>query len=326
MNTLNTVMQTSEHQSVPVKTSLVTLADSLAGLSGTVRFRTMLKLYGRAILRSNLTYQWLHLLNSHHFYSDLVRARSRFIHKPYRPYISTLLNHDARVQVIQQHYAFMLGQGLHEIIRQASREPVDLAYFTGKTGNTYGIHLCAIDPMEREGELVLQLSQNQILIYSCAFTFFRENGCMHIYIGCIQGSREENAVQLIRSSTRDLYGIRPKNLLIKLVEQLGVQFNCETLRLVANTHRVVRRSIKQGKVLSDYDALWSEIGASKRKDGDYELICKKIVPPNLTLIQSKKRSEIKKRHDNMVFIVSAIKHHLTRLRKTAMVVLPNSID
>ena len=326
MNAFDTTIQIGEHQSVPVETSLVTLADCLTGLSGTVRFRAMLKLYGRAVLWSNLTHQWLHLLNSQQLYSDLVSVRPRFIHKPYRPYISTLLNHDARFQVIQQHYAFILEQGLHEMIRKASREPVDLACFTGKTGNTYDIHLRAIDPMEREGELVLQLSRNQVLIYSCAFTFFRESGCMHIYIGCIQGSREQNAVQLIRSSTRDIYVMRPKNLLIRLVEQVGIQFGCDTLRLVANTHRVVHRSIKQGKVLSDYDALWSEIGATKRKDGDYELICKKILPPDLTLVQSKKRSEIKKRHDNMVCIVSAIKQNLTLLRKTAMVMLPNSID
>jgi hypothetical protein len=50
------------------------------------------------------------------------------------------------------------------------------------------------------------------------------------------------------------------------------------------------------------------------------------LPPDLTLVQSKKRSEIKKRHDNMVCIVSAIKQNLTLLRKTAMVMLPNSID
>lgn len=305
-----------KHTSAPFEKPTVSLSDCLTGLSGTARLRAMLKIYGRAAFRANLTHRWLQLLNSHDLFNNLVRIRPRFIHKPYRPYISNLLSHTTRFRVIQQHYAFILEQGLDLMIEKASREPVDLVRFTGKTGNAYGIHMRAIDPMEREGELVLQLSRNQVLLYSCAFTFFQENGRLHIYIGCIQGARAKNAVPLIRSTTRDMYGMRPKNLLIRLVEQLGIQFNCETLRMVANAHRTVRRSIQQGKVFSDYDSLWSELGATKRKDGDYELNCKKIVPPVMTLVPSKKRSEVKKRYDQLASIVSNIKQNFLDFPKT----------
>ena len=117
---------------------------------------------------------------------------------------------------------------------------VVLATLEGKSGLPYRIELHAIEPLEREGELVLQLMQGGTLIYSSAFSFFRGERGMALGIGCMQGPRGEHGLQLIKDATRELHGLRPKNLMVRLLCQLGYDYGCSQLRLVGNANRTVR--------------------------------------------------------------------------------------
>jgi hypothetical protein len=266
-------------------------------LSRLPQLRERLKIRVRALLHPLQTPAWLHLLNSHPAFSEYVRNCPRFLYKVYRPYISKALDPDQRLAAIQAHYHFMFRRGLGQTVARASLGPVMLAAAEGKSGLPYEIQLRTVNMFDREGELVLQLAQGDKIIYTVAFTVAPRAGRASLSIGCVQGGKTADAREAIRLATRDLHGIRPKQLMVSLVRQLGFEYGCERLHLVSNRNRVIYKAIRHGRVLADYDLLWEELGALKNASGDYELDCAPIAAPDLDNIPSKKRSEARKRYE-----------------------------
>jgi uncharacterized protein VirK/YbjX len=301
---------------------LITIRAGAAGFAGLKHLRETLKLAVRARLHRHATYAWLQLLNSHPLFLDLAKARPRLIYKIYRPYLSNTMNCAQRVQLLQEHYRFIFRQGLGPLTVQAARGAVVLAAIEGKNGLDHHLQLRAIEPMEREGELVLQLMQADELVYSCAFSFFEGEHGMVLGIGCMQGPRGERGLQLIKDATRELHGLRPKNMMVKLLSQIAHDHCCVALRLVGNANRAVCGATRQGKVHADYDTLWQEMDAVRRADGDYQLPCAAIAAPDLAAIASKKRSEARKRHETLETLAAAIAASLHAPRFEAVPTLP----
>jgi len=229
------------------------------------------------------------------------------------------MDYAARLNLLSEHYRFILRQGLGPLTALASKDKVVLARVTGKGGLPYHIQLAAVEPMEREGELVLQLvqgeGQDQTIVYNCAFSFHQGERGMVLGVGCMQGPRGDHGLQAIKDATRELHGLRPKNMMVKLLVQIGYALGCSELRLVGNANRTVCRSVRQGKVHADYDALWQELDATVRADGDYHLPCEPLAEPDLAAIASKKRSEARKRHETLATLADAMTASLRAARQ-----------
>ncbi|MGB9111038.1 MAG: VirK/YbjX family protein [Telluria sp.] len=268
--------------------------------------RERIKIRVRALLHPLQTPAWLRLLNSHPAFSEYVRNCPRFLYKVYRPYISQALHPDDRLAAIQAHYQFMFRRGLGQLVARASLGPVVLAACEGKSGLPYEIQLRTVNMFDREGELVLQLAQADKVIYTVAFTVAPRASRSALSIGCVQGGKLDDARESIRVATRDLHGMRPKQLMVSLVRQLGFEYGCERLHLVSNRNRVIYKAIKHGRVLADYDLLWEELDAVKNASGDYELDCAAIAAPDLENIPSKKRSEARKRYELMCSLADGV--------------------
>ena len=266
-------------------------------LAGFKSMRELAKIRLRAVLHPRQTPRWLHLLNAHPAFSEYVRNCPRFLYKVYRPYISHALDANERLEAIRAHYDFMFRRGLRETLARASVGPVVLAEAAGKSGLPYQVQLRTVNMFDREGELVLQLTQDDNALYTVAFTVAPRDGRLAVSVGCIQGGKTEDAREAIRTATRELHGIRPKQLMATLVRQLGHEYGCERMVLVSNRNRVIYKAIRNGRVLADYDQLWTELGAQLRPDGDWELACAPVAAPDLDGIPSKKRSEARKRHE-----------------------------
>lgn len=280
-------------------------------LTGLRYQRERLKIHVRALLHRRQAPAWLQLLNSHPAFSDYIRTCPRFLYKAFRPYNSHALDADARLAALRAHYAFVFRRGLGQLVARASLGPVVLAAVTGKNDARYDIQLRTVDVFDREGEFVLQLACAGAVLYTVAFTVAPRDGVDTIAIGCIQGGKTADARDAIRSATRALHGIRPKQLMVTLVRALGHDYGCARMVMVSNRNRVIYKAIKHGRVLADYDELWEELGARRRDDGDYELDCLALMPPDLAAIESKKRSEAKKRYE----MVSALAREVSvRLR------------
>lgn len=285
---------------------LITLHSGTVGLTGLRRLRETVKLSARALLHRHAVDGWLQLLNSSPLFTELVADHPRLVYKIFRPYNSNTMDYHGRLAMLTQHYRFIQRQGLAPLTARGSRGRVLLTEVIGKSGLPYQVVFNAVEPMEREGEMVLQLVQGDDLIYSSAFTFCQGEQGMMLAVGCMQGPRGEHGLQLIKDATRELHGLRPKSMMVKLLGQVGHAFGCSELRLVSNANRTVCRSVKQGKVHADYDTLWQEMDATVRADGDYRLPCTPLAEPDLAAIASKKRSEARKRHDTLAALVDGV--------------------
>lgn len=282
-------------------------------LRGFARLRELLKLQLRARWQQRQTQAWLQLLNSHPVFHDLVQAYPHVIHKVYRDYLSKKLTCSQRVDLLVEHYHFILQQGWGNLMARAARGPVHLGTVPGKSGALYHLQLCSLHPMDREGEMVLQLTDSDDVLYSVAFTFFGspQRGGMSVGIGCIQGPNGQEGLHRVREATRDLHGLRPKNLMVRLVRQLGYEHGCKKVILVSNENHAVHQSAKKkGRLFANYNELWQEIGALLRSDGDFELPCEDLPAPVMEEIASKKRSEMRKRHEITLAISACLRDGL----------------
>lgn len=283
---------------IATATPSVTLRSAVPPQLSGMRFtRELAKIRLRALMHWQQTRAWLELLNSHPAFSEYVRTYPKFLYKVYRPYNSHALRPTQRLEAIRAHYQFMFRRGLGQTIARASLGPVVLGEAAGKSGASYRIELRTVTMFDREGELALQLTQDGKAIYTVALTVAPRDGLLSINLGCLQGGKTEDARDAIRVATRDLHGIRPKQLMVNLVQQLGHDYGCERVVMVSNANRVIYKAIRCGRVLADYDQLWEELGARLRADGDYELVCAPLAAPDLEQIPSKKRSEAKKRYE-----------------------------
>ena len=306
-------------------TPIITLHAGLSNMPpGMSRMRELLKLQLRAQLQRGQTRIWLQLLNSHPVFQDLLQAYPRMMHKVYRHYLSTNLACHQRVAMLVEHYQFILQQGWGKLMAQAARAPVRLGTVAGKSGAPYHLQLCSLQPMDREGEMVLQLAHGDDVIYSVAFTFFgsRVRASMGVGIGCLQGPRGAEGLRRVREATRDLHGMRPKALMVRLVRQLGHDHGCRNMVLVGNDNRAVHHSAKKGRLFADYNTLWQELGAQARQDGDFELPCENLVMPAMDDIPSKKRSEARKRHELTLAMIGSLRNGLEAHRSPAQVAMP----
>lgn len=275
---------------------IITLKTGITGARpGWSHLRESVKLTVRARINSEATRKWIPYWNSSLLLTQLANAQPGVLKKIYRPYLSARLDCKQRLKVLTSHYDFIAKRGLGALVLRAALRPVQLAEISGKSGSLYQLEFVAMGEMEREGELVLQLLTEGVVIYSVAFTFFTDGVTPLLAIGCMQGGRSDDALQKIGFATRDMFGLRPKSLMARLVHQIGCSFGCRDLLLVGNANRVMHQQIRKGRVSADYNETWSELGAVRQDDGDFLLPCAVLTEPDLATIASSKRSAAKKR-------------------------------
>ncbi|MFC5476419.1 DUF535 family protein [Paraherbaspirillum soli] len=282
------------HQNASRVTLRSCLAHSRPGLSYVAK---QVKVTARTFAHYHLTRRWLAYWNTSPMHAALAKATPRLLQKIYRPYQSIRLRRQDRLNILISHYNFVLQQGLGPLVLLATRSPVVLGSFSGKSGAAYEIRLSAIATLDREGELTLDLCCDQQRLFSVAFTFCGNELQPCVGIGCLQGPRGSDAQERVRSATRDMFGLRPKSLMVRLVREIGQAYGCKNLILVANRNRVMVHQMRKGQVFADYDEFWQELGAVRRADGDFQLLCGAIPAPDLQEIPSHKRSEARKRID-----------------------------
>ncbi|KAF1039359.1 MAG: hypothetical protein GAK35_03678 [Herbaspirillum frisingense] len=262
---------------------------------GSSRLAKKIKLTVRSFVHHRHTQRWLEYWNLTPAHTALARATPRLLQKIYRPYQSLRLRQPERLEVLISHYDFIFQQGLAPLVLKAAQLQMPVGSFIGKSGDVYEVRLAAISSLDREGELALHLYRDQQHLFSTAFTFYKHDVSWCVGIGCLQGPRGADARERIRRATRDMFGLRPKALMIRLVREIGHAYGCQRLVLVGNGNRVVNQPSKADRVHADYDHFWREIGAARRSDGDYEISCKEIQAAALADLPSKKRSEARRR-------------------------------
>lgn len=241
--------------------------DLQSGISFTNRYSAYarsLKDFVRRLRYAEVTHRWLGYWNSSHSHAQLACATPFLMQKIYRKYQSTVMSSADRLSLLVSHYDFIFSHGLAPLVLKAAVAPVNLGRFYGKV--PFDIRILSIRGLGREGELTLGIFQGQTLVFSIAFTCYKDTNISYIRVGALQGPSGEQGKEIIKKATKNMFGQRPKWLLIELVRAIAAECGFTSLILTSNQNRIWGK-----KIHADYDGFWVELGAFCRPDGDFQL-------------------------------------------------------
>lgn len=197
------------------------------------------------------------------------RRDPRLLERHFHRYIHLQWDRRTHLQSIRQHYGFALAR-LPGVLFEAIYifGNATLGSLTLKDGTQ--LKLCLRPPifMGCEGELCIQLSNtDDHPLYRLILSVIDERPT--IAIGCIQGPDGQNGRDIVRDLTRNMHGMRPKQLMLSLAYAFAQHFGIERILAVGNAAHPLRQA--RGKFQADYDAFWLEQKGRDVGDGWFML-------------------------------------------------------
>lgn len=155
-----------------------------------------------------------------------------------------------------------------------------------KSGDTLEVLLEPSD-FYREGELGLYLRNGEgERLYSLSFTFGK-NG--RLLIGGLQGPRTTMDEGTVKWLGKEMFGLRPKSLLLTALYTLGEQMGGRQLLGISDAAHTCSHKLK-----SSYDAFWLEVQANRHDRHWYRLPEREPVR-DIAEVKSQRRSEFRRR-------------------------------
>jgi len=255
-----------------------------------------IKLLAGALIFPRITRNWQQQLANVPVLRTLAARDPRMRYQIYRPYLSGHLDVGARADAIAKHYRLLDEMGWGRAALKASRMPIRMAYFCGKSESTFDIRLSTALVNEREGEQALQLSCDGRVIYTASFTFGMEGVRRQVVIGSLQGLRADDGEELMRLATRELHGMRPSNFMMALLRDLAAALGCDDVVLVSNRNRIVVNYRRRKRISFDYDGLANELGGVRNGGGNFRLAPRPVEGLDESEIRSSKRAAFRRRN------------------------------
>ncbi|WP_199482363.1 VirK/YbjX family protein [Vibrio owensii] len=199
----------------------------------------------------------------------------RFLEKPFRPYIVKNSPAIDRSALVVDHYNTVSELVSPDLMKQIYTDAKGLTLKTFEIEDIlYTVRLVYEARYQKEGDMSLVLhSQEDGNFYTLSFTLGHENGARSIMIGGLQGPRSnETSNEKIKKLTRKLYGQRPKSLMVSLLDLLAQIWGVETILAVkTQSHTYAAKRYSKGRIKTDYDALWKELGGTEYDRNFYSL-------------------------------------------------------
>lgn len=221
--------------------------------------------------------------------------------KIHRPYLYGGMPVAARAEAIIAHYRFAKKLP-YPLFRQAllSQQGAELLRFTGKGGENFTITMACTGRCEREGEVNLFFSQDDIKLAIVTFAVTEQNGEKVAVIGGIQGAHRDTPHELIRTATKACYGLFPKRLLMETLTLFCQATGIARIEAVSDSGHIFRswryRLKKKSLFHASYDEFWQTLNAVPLSSKLYSVPLTFARKP-LEEIASKKRSEYRKRYE-----------------------------
>jgi uncharacterized protein VirK/YbjX len=216
------------------------------------------------------------IFNDHPLH-DIPHANPRIYKKIYRDYLYHGGSVAERVQLLESNYRF---------VRQVFSPTLIRAIFVKRDFTLCSVQLT--DPQDAitvrleyderfgsEGELTLGLfDERKRRLYSITFSLQAEGTSRRAFIGCMiggDGASEETA-QATRRITKELHGLRPKNLAFYLLQTILSHLGVDTLSAVGGASHIYGATPRRRKrIRFDYDQFWAEVGGICENDRFYAL-------------------------------------------------------
>jgi uncharacterized protein VirK/YbjX len=210
-----------------------------------------------------------------------------FEDKPFKAYLNKKMSKRAKLNIAHGALQFIEKRFNPDVLPQLynvtafGRSMIDIPL---KNGTSLEVKLLA-SPFQEEGELMLQMFLDNKRVYSICFSCTEQGSA---WIGGIQGGKDISNDE-VKALTKELYGTRPKNLVITLLYGLLRHFDIREIYAIDSDYHV-----KSDKVKASYSELWLDIGGEKQRRGWYKLPAEEI-KKRLEEVKSKHRSQFIKR-------------------------------
>ncbi|HAJ2336979.1 TPA: DUF535 domain-containing protein [Escherichia coli] len=217
--------------------------------------------------------------------------------KPQRPYLHKGGCFSSRAKNILMHYNFIqtLDGNTRKIL--SGIQNALLAEFWGKNGSHIAI-FCTPCSFDREGELMLTLHFNGAIITRVSFLFADMNGCPAIFIGGLQGPDKGIGSEIMKSATRECYGIFPRRLLCETIGLIAEKCGLQDIFAVTEQNHVYRQFRyfyqKKGRFVASYTECWTSVGGIR--EGEFYRLPVRYPRKSISDIPARKRSEYRKRY------------------------------
>jgi uncharacterized protein VirK/YbjX len=201
---------------------------------------------------------------------QIVLTHPRIYEKIYRPYMYNGASIQERLKILMSHYQFV-----NRVFSDAMIHSVyvlqDFTICTVSLPNDAGkiiARLAYRQRFEKEGDLTLNLcDENGKRLYSVSFSIDVRDGKPTALIGCLIGpSLTDDSInsETIRSLTKGMHGMRPKNLLFFVLQVLCRELGIQNIRAIAAQSHVYGGSARKlARIKFDYDEFWQEVGGKQ---------------------------------------------------------------
>jgi len=207
------------------------------------------------------------------------------------PYLNVDWGFDQKLDAISGHYKLLNGRG--GILRFPPLASVTLA----NLGDATEIRLHNFLLFEHEGELTVSLFKSDQRLYSLTFTLGQIGADLTAYAGGLQGLRSAEAVNIYRSLTHYMHGLRPRDLLVTAFRLLCGSAGIARILAISDSKRICSNSYHSPaeQVFSSFDRAWIECGGVRMDDAFFALTpC--LTQRSAQDIPSRKRAQYRRRY------------------------------
>jgi uncharacterized protein VirK/YbjX len=237
------------------------------------------------------------------------------------PYLNAGWSARRKLAVISTHYDLLRGP--LGFLRFAPPVTIGLA----DVGGGVCIRLDKPGGYEHEGELVVNLFEGDVRLYSIVFTLGRSGAQRIAYVGGLQGLHSPAALEIYRTLTHRMHGLRPRDLLVSAFRSLCCALGVDTILAVTDARRVSTNAYftSSTQVYTSYDSAWAENGGGAAHEGFIELSphrehrAAEDIPP-------RKRAQYRRRYAMIDALAQQIGQKVQDLGRPDATSLANDID
>jgi uncharacterized protein VirK/YbjX len=207
------------------------------------------------------------------------------------PYLNVDWRFEQKLKAISEHYKLLIGR--LSILRFVPPALITLA----DLGVDTQIRLHKSLLFEHEGELTISLFKGELRLYSLTFTLGQIDAELVAYAGGLQGVRSSEAIEIYRSLTRAMHGLRPRDLLVTVFRLLCDSLGVARVLAVSDRKRICSNSYHcpGEQIFSSYDSAWLECGGVAVDDAFFEL-SPRLAQRSVKDIPSRKRAQYRRRY------------------------------
>jgi uncharacterized protein VirK/YbjX len=207
------------------------------------------------------------------------------------PYLNVDWRFEEKLNAISEHYQLLIGR--LSILRFVPSAMITLA----GVGDATQIRLHKSSLFEHEGELTISLFRSDLRLYSLTFMLGQVDAELVAYVGGLQGLRSSEAIEIYRSLTHGMHGLRPRDLLVTAFRLLCCSLGVARVLAISDRKRICSNSYHSpaNQIFSSYDAAWVECGGVLLDEAFFEM-SPRLAQRSAKDAASRKRAQYRRRY------------------------------